>query len=314
MLEVLGLSPAEERTYDALVTARAVTVSELATQFGSSRASLSRLPGRTARFAAVDPSVAIAALTQSQEQALESARDRMRELSAMFTSRHDGTHPAEQVEIIDGTDNVWNVSVRLQHSAREQIRCFDAPPYLDRHPDRDNSDEHSVLRKGLTVRCVYAREGLLLPGRFAHIQAAIAGGEQARTVASLPMKVLIADERLALIPVLPVATGGPSAAYLIHPSSLLDAIAALFESYWERAAAVQLGLSGTAAEPSDSGLTDADRRILTMLVAGATDDAIGRATGCSMRTVQRHIRNLMALAGAQTRFQLGVAAREQRWV
>jgi DNA-binding NarL/FixJ family response regulator len=61
-------------------------------------------------------------------------------------------------------------------------------------------------------------------------------------------------------------------------------------------------------------LTAGDNRILVLLAAGATDDAIGRATGRSMRTVQRRIRELMQLAGAQTRFQLGMAATHRRWV
>jgi hypothetical protein len=33
-----------------------------------------------------------------------------------------------------------------------------------------------------------------------------------------------------------------------------------------------------------------------------------------MRTIQRRIRELMYLVGAQTRFQLGMAATHRRWV
>jgi sugar-specific transcriptional regulator TrmB/DNA-binding CsgD family transcriptional regulator len=328
VLGPLGLSPIEERIYDTLVTGPAMTVSELTQQLGVSRARVARtvpaltakglvtrLPGRAARFSAVDPAVAVGALAQHQEQALARVRDRMRELAGLFGSRHNGTHPAEQVEIIDGADNVWNTSVRLQHAATEQLRVFDTPPYLERHPDRENADERAVLSKGLTGRCVYARSAVLLPGRYTHIRAAIRSGEQARVTASLPMKMLVCDSQLALIPVTPVAAAGPSAAYLIYPSSLLDALAALFEAYWDRAVPLNLA---TAREPETaeppSGLTTADHRILALLAGGATDDVIGRATGCSMRTVQRRIRELMRLAGAQTRFQLGMAATHRRWV
>lgn len=108
----------------------------------------------------------------------------------------------------------------------------------------------------------------------------------------------------------------PSAAYLIHPSSLLDALAALFEAYWSRS--VPLNLSGVwdgaAGQADRDGITSADHRILALLAAGATDDAIDRATGRSMRTVQRRIRELMLLAGAQTRFQLGMSASQRGWV
>jgi predicted transcriptional regulator/DNA-binding CsgD family transcriptional regulator len=327
MLEPLGLSPTEEHVYDTLVTGPAMTVSELTRRIGVSRARvaravpaltakglLTRLPGRAARFSAVDPAVAVGALAQNQEQALAQARDRMHELASLFGSRHNGTHPAEQVEIIDGADNVWKTYVRLQHAAAEQIRVFDAPPYLESHADQENPDEHAALSKGVTARCVYSRSAVLYPGRYTHIQAAIRSGEQARVAASLPMKMMVCDSRLALIPVTPVAAAGPSAAYVIYPSSLLDALAALFEAYWDRAVQLNLATARAPEMPGRADLTAADHRILVLLAAGATDDAIGRATGCSMRTVQRRIRELMHLVGAQTRFQLGMAATHRRWV
>jgi sugar-specific transcriptional regulator TrmB/DNA-binding CsgD family transcriptional regulator len=327
VLEPLGLSPTEERVYDTLVTGPAMTVSELTRQIGVPRARVARavpaltakglvtrLPGRAARFSAVDPAVAVGTLAQNQEQALTQARDRMRELASLFGSRRHATHPAEQVEVIDGADNVWNTSVRLQHAAAEQIRVFDTPPYMEPHPDQENADERAVLSKGLTGRCVYSQPAVLFPGRYTHIQAAIRSGEQARVTASLPMKMIICDSRLALIPVTPVAAAGPSAAYVIYPSSLLDALVALFEAYWDRAVPLNLATARAPETPGRVRLTASDHRILVLLAAGATDDAIGRATGCSMRTVQRRIRELMHLAGAQTRFQLGMAVTHRHWV
>jgi sugar-specific transcriptional regulator TrmB/DNA-binding CsgD family transcriptional regulator len=327
VLEPLGLSPAEERVYDTLVTGPAMTVSELTRQLGVSRARVSRavpaltakglltrLPGRAARFSAVDPAVAVGALAQNQEQALAQARDRMHELASLFGSHHSGTHPAEQVEIIDGADNVWNTSVRLQHAAAEQIRVFDSPPYMEPHPDQVNTAESAALSKGVTGRCVYSRSAVLFPGRHTHIQAAIRSGEQARVTASLPMKMMICDSQLALIPVTPVAAAGPSVAYVIYASSLLDALVALFEAYWDRAVPLNLATARAPEMPGRACLSAGDHRLLALLAAGATDDAIGRAIGCSMRTVQRRIRELMHLTGAQTRFQLGMAASHRRWV
>jgi len=329
VLEPLGLSSTEERIYDTLVTGPAMTVTELTRQIGIPRARVARavpvltakglvtrLPGRAARFSAVDPAVAVSALAQHQEQALAQARDRMRELADVFGSRRNGTHPAEQVEIIDGADNVWSTSVRLQHAAAEQIRAFDTPPYLEPHPDQENADERALLSKGVTARCVYARSAVLFPGRYTHIQAAIRSGECVRVTASLPMKMMICDSQMALIPVLPVAEAGPSAAYVIYPSSLLDALAALFEAYWDRALPLNLAATSLPGDEQEGrgGVTPADHRILALLAAGATDDAIGRATGRSMRTVQRRIRELMHLVDAQTRFQLGMAATHRRWI
>jgi DNA-binding MarR family transcriptional regulator len=329
VLEPLGLAATEEQVYDALVMGQAETVSGLAAQTGMTRASVARavhalnakglvtrLPGRTARFSALDPAIAVSTLTHIQDEALRAARDRMRELARLYGSHHKGTHPAEQVEVIDGADNVWSTFIRLQHGATQQIRAFDTPPYVEPHPERENSDERVVLSRGVAIRCVYAREGVLFPGRHVHIQAAIRGGEQARTAPSLPMKMMICDDHRALIPVMPVASSRMSAAYLLHPSSLLDALAALFEAYWSRAVPLNLAVvpEDVPDEADRDVITADDRRILALLAAGATDDAIGRATARSMRTVQRRIRELMQLVGAQTRFQLGMEATRRRWV
>jgi DNA-binding CsgD family transcriptional regulator len=328
VLEALGLSPAEERVYDAIVAGQATTVAELARQISMPRAGVTRavqslaakglvtrLPGRAVRFSALDPAVAAGTLAQAQEQALRSAHDRMRDLAQLYRLRHTGTHPAEQVEVIDGADNVWNTHLRLVHAAERQVRIFDAPPYLEPHPERENSDERVILGKGVTIRCAYARDGVLVPGRDTHIRAAIRGGEQARVAASLPMKMMICDASLALIPIMPGGATNVAAAYLIHPSSLLDALAALFEAYWSQAVPLDpAALPAAAEQAGQDTVTADDHRILALLAAGATDDAIGRATGRSMRTVQRRIRDLMQMVGAQTRFQLGIAATRRHWV
>lgn len=331
MLEPLGLTPTEERVYGAMVTGQTATLADLAGQTGMSRTGIARavqmlaakglvtrLPGRAVRFSALDPAIAVSTLTQNQQQALLAARDHMLDLARLYSSRHDRTHPAEQVEVIDGRDNVWRAVTRLEHAATRQIRIFDTPPY-HAHPEAENSGERVILGKGVTVRCVYARDGVFLPGRDGHIRGAISRGEQARTTASLPMKMMICDSQMALIPLMPASADGLAAAYLIHhPSSLLDALAALFEAYWDQS--VPLNPAAFPQDPGahqaedNGGVSDADHRILMLLAAGATDDAIGRATGCSMRTVQRRIRDLMRVAGAQTRFQLGMAATHRHWV
>ena len=53
------------------------------------------------------------------------------------------------------------------------------------------------------------------------------------------MKMMLCDDRSALIPVATAGSGySIDAAYLIGPSSLLDALSALFESMWQRAVPV----------------------------------------------------------------------------
>ena len=61
-------------------------------------------------------------------------------------------------------------------------------------------------------------------------------------------------------------------------------------------------------------IDEIDARILTLLLAGLTDQAIGGQLGMSLRTVQRRVSGLMDRAAVVTRFQLGHEAARRGWV
>ena len=59
-------------------------------------------------------------------------------------------------------------------------------------------------------------------------------GEQARVLPDAPTKLLLADDRIGLIP-LQAAPSSIESIVVVHPSALLEALGALFESLWARA-------------------------------------------------------------------------------
>jgi DNA-binding NarL/FixJ family response regulator len=99
-------------------------------------------------------------------------------------------------------------------------------------------------------------------------------------------------------------------AYLIHPSSLLEVTAALFEAVWDRA----VPLNRTESKGGGVPIDDRDRQLLNLLASGATDAVIARTFGQSTRTVQRNIHELMQKVGARTRFQAGMKAANRGWL
>lgn len=137
----------------------------------------------------------------------------------------------------------------------------------------------------------------------------------------LPLRLAIADREIAICPLVPGGPHGspnePTAA-LLRDSSLLEAMTALFERYWEDAAPLHLSDSGTIASADDTEATgvlpEADRRLLSLLVAGLADKAIAGQMGLSRRTVQRRIQHMMAVVGATTRMQLAWHATRRGWV
>jgi DNA-binding NarL/FixJ family response regulator len=101
---------------------------------------------------------------------------------------------------------------------------------------------------------------------------------------------------------------------LVHKSAVLDALLVLFEYVW--AAAVPLRVSGIAdgGPRNGSKLSEHDRTVLSLLLAGLSDEAIAMHVGKSVRTVQRRVRGLMSLANVGTRMQLAWEAARQGWV
>lgn len=321
---VVGIPEAEGRFYEALIIRGQATIADLAAELGISRGRVSRilsilvarglathLPGHPARFAAVMPDIAVLELIAAQESQLRRLREYAQQLAAARRANSGPLPPAELVEVIEGSVNVRNAFVRLQRDAQREMRVFDKPPYTAEQPD-GNPEEYRLLGEGrVRYRTLYERAALTQPERMAEIWNGIRRGERARVAASLPMKMALCDSRLALIPVSTSGNNGGESAYLVHPSSLLDALSELFEAVWDKAVSLN---QKPAPGRDEERVTDRDVDLLGLLAAGTTDETIARTFGWSVRTVRRHIHRIMAMTGAETRFQAGMEASRRGWV
>jgi DNA-binding NarL/FixJ family response regulator len=108
---------------------------------------------------------------------------------------------------------------------------------------------------------------------------------------------------------------------VLHPSGLLTTLVATFDLLWRLAlpvdGAAQPDQSAQVAEAEPVGedaLDERDRSILTLMSAGATDEAIARRLHISRRTVVRRTSALLLRLGAGNRFQAGVQAARLGWL
>ncbi|HTE64447.1 MAG TPA: helix-turn-helix domain-containing protein [Solirubrobacteraceae bacterium] len=315
MLGGVGVAETEERVYRSLVRLGAATAEELVGVAGVSDGSLhtalagleekglaSRVPGAGARFVPAPPDVAIEALAARRYEEVARARLAATELTNEFRSGSGADRAAEVLEVVTGSDAVRRRFAQLQRSAVEELLVFDKPPYTTAAPDNEDT-EHDILARGVRCRVVYDRSSLTEPGQPRMLESLAAAGEDARVAADVPMKLVICDRRLALTP-LSLQQGLTDAALVVHRSGLLDALAALFESVWQRAIPV----------PALASSSEEDRRLLMMLASGLKDEAIARQLGIGERTLRRRIAALADRLGARTRFQLGIQAVRQRWL
>ncbi|GAA0490079.1 transcriptional regulator [Paractinoplanes deccanensis] len=309
------LSTAEQHAYRVLVRMAGATAGDLADQDGLSPAEardvLESLHGKglaTAgpTFHALPADVALGDALLREQQALESARQMVAALSEEYRSNTRRRSAEHLVEIVVGARALRERLREMQDSAEEEILWFcRANPIAMQGPE--NTEENSALERGVRYRAIYERELLEKPGELDSIVEAIGLGEQSRTLPTLPVRLAIADHRLAVCPLVPDAARGvgqPTAA-LIRPSELLDALVALFESYWDRATPL-LPDGGAAEEP--------DRLLLSLFVSGMPDKSIATQLGVSRRTVQRRLDRLMDIAGVDTRPGLAFQAARRGWL
>ena len=325
MLDAVGITGMAARVYAELVETDQLSAGQVAERCAISArqaaaelqniASLGlayRVAGRPVRYRAVAPDLAISTLIAQRESELQAARATMHRLTELFQETSRVRHPDAHVEVVHGTQNIARMAARVLEQTQRQLRGFDRPPY-SQEPGTNYPLEGSRLAVGVTYRVIYDGAALAIPGRmYDDILPSSAAGEQARTRPELPIKLIISDDQLALIPAA-VSSRSIDTTFVIHRSPILDALIALFEAEWASATPVpgtQAGPGASAAGPPDSETA----ALLAMLAAGMTDASIARSLSWSMRTTQRRMRQLMTDLGATSRFQAGVAAREKGWL
>jgi hypothetical protein len=332
MLQALGITGVAAQVYSALIETDQPTAGEIAARCGiparraaqelAALAGLGlalRLAGRPARYRAVAPDVAISELIRAREAELQAARATMHQLTETFRETVRSRNPDGQVEVVRGTANITRAARRAAEQTQRQLRGFDRPPYTEA-PGTSYPLHERRMAAGVCYRVIYDQQALSLPGRMHDdVLRSVAAGEQARARPELPIKLIISDDQLALIPAA-VTSRTVDTTFIIHRSPILSALITLFEAEWDRATPILTGdaSSGGGVAPArglSSAPPDAETAgLLSMLAAGMTDASIARSLGWSVRTTQRRMHQLMSDLGVTSRFQAGLEARNRGWI
>lgn len=319
-LQAVGISNLDEQLYRALLHNPRATLSHITAATGTSpvlaRRGLDRLEtmglvsrqGQPARFVPAAPDMAVEALILRRQEELERCRIAAATLLAEY--QQAGQSAAGLVEVIVGRESTFQRYRQLLTTARGEVLMFDKPPYIG---PAENPLEVDVLSRGVTWKAVYAPQALEIPERMAQLRIWQEAGEQARVCANVPLKLVMVDRALALLPLIADSEthSEEHTAILVHPCSLLTTLGMLFDMLWEQS--LPLRWTGPTAV-SETGLDETDHAMLQLLTAGFKDQAIARNLDLSLRTVRRRLSNLMAAHGLTSRFQLGQLAVQRDWV
>ena len=329
MLEAVGLTAIEERTYRTLVRARSMTPADLRSQLGltveqvdavlgslAAKGLVTSTTGPAKRLVAAPVEVAGEALLLRRLQELQAARLEFAKIAAEYRHAAGQTSVDEMIEIAPN-DAVPTLFEQLQRQAKTEVWTITTPPYAV--PSDENSVEIERLASGVTYLGLYTQAALEEPGALEMIRRYVDAGEQARMQPSLSLKMAIFDREVALVPIVGGhGTGVLSDSLIVRPCSLLDALIELFERLWLSAVPLDPLLFDASAasgrKRGSRGITPQEARLLALLLAGMTDDAIGRQVGLARRTVVRRVHELMARAKASNRLQLILRAAQLGWI
>jgi len=324
---ILGLTDEEELVYRELLKRRSATRAQLCTALVLSPEDADRVfaslenkgfvswtTGQEPRLLASPPGSAVEVLALQVERELQQARVAAAHLSTQWSAGTHDRRADELVEIITGRDAMGRRFESMMKSMTQEILGFVACPIMV--AENINVDLNiEALRRGIRSRCIYELAVLDTPGVPEMVARCEAAGEQARVISKLPSKMVLIDRNTALLPVNVDVDGVEPSAALVH-APLTDSLVSLFEELWRRAIPVHLSEEESAAvdEAVSHSPSATDRRMMSLLVAGLSDESVAHYLGISRRTLQRRLTRLMRNAKVDTRLQLVWRATSEGWL
>jgi sugar-specific transcriptional regulator TrmB len=290
MLAALGLGPAEEDVYRQLVARDTASLDELRAGSGLTEVELARVlaalvatglataqpPAPPAAeptvFTAAPPAVALSGLLRRRRDDLRAAE---LDIAALADTHRRATmgRAADLIEVITDVDAVRHRFAQIKEAARHEVLSM-VVPNLTVVPHRENIAGDACLRRGVRYQAIVDHRALDQPGMLQDTVASIAAGQEIRVVDRVPLKLVIVDRELAMLPLLQIENNVP-ASILVHRSGLLDAALAFYDATWERGYPLRCNASGDGVlETRPDRIDDLDAQVLALLLSGLTDRAI----------------------------------------
>jgi len=245
-------------------------------------------------------------LARDQELLLAGHR-RLADAQAQFGAGMNGPFPAHLVAVVTDRAQISELSASLVNTARGDWMTLEN--LHTEMPLTEDFAQPPLPAFGGRVRCrsIYAAEAMEHPVARQIIQTCAKAGEQARLLPQVPMKMKLADQSTAMLPLTPAGTAG---ALVIRAPLITAALREYFELLWDRATPLK---AQRPAVPRDR-LSPAQQRVLELMAEGLADDAIARRAEISITTVRRHIAAITKRLNVTSRFAAGAAAQRRGWI
>jgi sugar-specific transcriptional regulator TrmB len=317
-LDLLGISEAEEQAYRWLLGNPGATAQEAATELRFPQRKAQRVfdalevkglathaPERPRRYLPAPPNIAMEAMILDRQDKLQRARATVRELQEHAKAAQSNGNHAPIVELVSSREAGRQVIEQIDRLAKTEIIALIRQPILFSTIDVAETPptQKAAIERGVRFRSIADADYLALPGAVQRTRRDLRAGEDIRVFPRLPFKMVLADRRIAFIPL--DLEHASDKSLLVRSSALLDALYALFEMLWERAAPIAFSRAGEMRTEAAADLGSADTDLVSLLAAGLNDKTIAHELEISERTLGRRVGELMESLDARTRFQAG---------
>lgn len=267
-LRELGLTDHESRSYLSLLKKDVLTVSEISRLAGIPRANtyeaLEKLldkglciskPGKVKKYSAAGPSsleekvlpefdnkaeIEMQALLTKRKAIHENVGILVKELTPLYRNSRNEDTPLDYIEIMKNPHQIHKRFIELVGKAKEEILAFVRPPYSGprKKLEEQNEQQTTLLRGGLIIKAIYEipRDKEEMEWRYKIIDRMSKRGEESRVSKSLPMKMFVFDEKIAMYALEdPISGETFLTMQVVEHRALAKSLKMLFYHIWEQA-------------------------------------------------------------------------------
>ncbi|WBO65129.1 helix-turn-helix domain-containing protein [Streptomyces camelliae] len=264
-------------------------------------------------YVAIDPDAALYRLFAAEErqvarhkEKLARTRDSIRAIMGDFMNLRAYGRDVIEVETLRSVSQAnafLDDAVSLVKSRECTMHPGGIPP-VDLMDDMLLRDSE-VMSRGIKVRTLYAQHIAEVPHMGEYLESASQLGMEVRLAAHLPLRMLLFDDSLALLPIDPQDSS--QGAFAIRGTELVRSLQSLFDFCWHNATPFE---PRSQKSHSEIEITAQEQLIVRMLAAGMKDESIARQLGVSARTLSRTIAAFLDRLGVETRFQAALKVAE----
>jgi HTH-type transcriptional regulator, sugar sensing transcriptional regulator len=253
-LQKLGLSKRESEVYIALLQRKEFSAPEIGKITSVSRNKsyeilqslvkkqlcTERFKNGTKVFSSIKPDIALQNIISIYEEELNEKKEFSaqfrEELMQLHSANEENSDPLDYVEVLSDLGQIRNRWIELQENAKFEILGFNKPPFAVSLEQNVTYQEKTVEKK-IKERGIYEYSEVNSESSLKHFTSVVEMylniGEEARVINSLPMKMIIIDEKITMLALNDPVSMKPSITTIIinHPN-YAKAQKIIFESYW----------------------------------------------------------------------------------